>query len=136
MSKNSKQKTPIPIFITKLLEMLEVLPYFIQDQSANDYIKWAPDGDGFIITKITGFTEHILPKYFKHQNISSFIRQLNMYGFTKTRTEEWENIYINEHFQKGNKNALKKIQRKLPKNDIDKEMERPAEKDSLDKKQI
>lgn len=77
------------------------------------------DGDGFIIYKLTSFTQTVLPKYFKHQNISSFIRQLNMYGFTKSKREENENIYSNPFFQRGNKADLKKIQRKAQKEEID-----------------
>lgn len=48
-------------------------------------ISWTSSGDSFNIKNISKFTDEILPQYFKHRNFSSFIRQLNMYGFRKTR---------------------------------------------------
>lgn len=51
------------------------------------------------------FEKVILPKYYKHSNINSFIRQvqsqliqLNMYHFVKTKINGLKNEFYNEHF--------------------------------------
>lgn len=55
----------------------------VNDASNHDYINWMPDGESFYIVDKEGFEREILPKYFKHCKFSSFIRQLNMYGWHK-----------------------------------------------------
>ncbi len=47
-------------------------------------INWTEDGLGFYITNLDEFTRNVLPSYFKHNNLASFVRQLNLYG-AKTR---------------------------------------------------
>lgn len=37
-----------------------------------------------------------------------------MYDFNKVRSPEGDNVYTNPHFKRGNKNSLRKIQRKVP----------------------
>lgn len=64
---------------------------------------WHNDGIGFVIRSIDKFTECILPAYFKHSNFASFIRQLNMYGFSKKRSTKNENYYHHSKFQKNHK---------------------------------
>ncbi|KAJ9071130.1 Flocculation suppression protein [Entomophthora muscae] len=39
---------------------------------------------GFVIHSIREFQNNLLHSYFKHQNIESFFRQLNLYGFKRT----------------------------------------------------
>uniref|UniRef100_A0A8C5STA9 HSF-type DNA-binding domain-containing protein n=1 Tax=Laticauda laticaudata TaxID=8630 RepID=A0A8C5STA9_LATLA len=41
------------------------------------------NGQNFCILDEQRFAKELLPKYFKHNNLSSFIRQLNIYGFRK-----------------------------------------------------
>ncbi|KAA8915347.1 hypothetical protein TRICI_002509 [Trichomonascus ciferrii] len=55
----------------------------VNDPSNHEYINWMPDGESFYIVDKEGFEREILPKYFKHCKFSSFIRQLNMYGWHK-----------------------------------------------------
>lgn len=67
-----------PAFILKLWTM-------VNDESNSDYIKWTPDGESFKVLSKENFEKVVLPKYFKHSNYSSFVRQLNMYGWHKVQ---------------------------------------------------
>jgi len=46
---------------------------------------WTPAGDCFIIKNPVHFAEAVIPGFFKHNNFSSFVRQLNFYGFKKVK---------------------------------------------------
>ena len=41
----------------------------------------------FVVKDTEKFQSTIIPKFFKHNKISSFVRQLNFYGFRKVRSE-------------------------------------------------
>ena len=70
-------KTPNP-FISKIFRMLN-------DESAQAAICWGSWGrqDTVVIRDQTLLSTEVLPRYFKHGNVSSFVRQLNMYVPTK-----------------------------------------------------
>jgi hypothetical protein len=59
-------------FLKKCYEMVD-------DESTNSIISWSQTNDSFVIWDMTEFSVHLLPKYFKHSNSSSFVRQLNIY---------------------------------------------------------
>lgn len=84
-----------------------------QDPECQPYIEWLDSENGFNIVNVSGFSMHVLPIYFKHQNFSSFVRQLNMYGFAKVRGKDGENAYEHKYFKRGSKASIKKIQRKI-----------------------
>jgi hypothetical protein len=81
------------------------------DGSMSDIIAWSEDGSSFLIKDVTEFSQKILPKYFKHSNFQSFVRQLNMYDFHKCKNGE-ENSFYHNMFQRGKKHLLKEIHRK------------------------
>lgn len=63
-------------FVHKLYNM-------VVDSHYQHLISWAYTGSSFIVCNIMEFSRDVLPKHFKHNNFSSFVRQLNMYGFHK-----------------------------------------------------
>lgn len=100
-------------FVQKLYKMLE-------ECQGGNIVGWAPDGKTFLIVDQLEFAKSILPKYFKHQNFASFVRQLNKYDFHKVKTAAFEmysdtaSEFKHPDFQQGNVNALDKIKRKAP----------------------
>lgn len=56
----------------------------------------------------------MIRQYFNHFNLSSFIRQLNMYGFRKIHVQRGSRVeeYQNEHFLRNRRDLLKLIMRK------------------------
>lgn len=44
-------------------------------------IGFSPDGEFLEIHNVKILEDKVLGKYFRHQNVGSFIRQLNNYGF-------------------------------------------------------
>lgn len=71
----------------------------IQDKNNRCIIQWAVDGESFCIENLSEFCEKILPKYFKHTNFASFVRQLNMYDFHKNKNLS-DNSFNHPYFKK------------------------------------
>ncbi|XP_077504150.1 heat shock factor protein 1-like isoform X6 [Amblyomma americanum] len=79
------------------------------------------NGQSFIIHNQTQFAKELLPLYFKHNNMASFIRQLNMYGFRKVtnidqglRSDREEIEFFHNFFVRGQECLLEFIKRKVP----------------------
>lgn len=93
----------------------------INDPNCDDLIAWSDNGQSFIIMDPPKFSQE-LSKYFKHNNLSSFIRQLNMYGFRKVATIENSGLhpvtddlhFYHPDFIRDKPERLEAIKRKLP----------------------
>lgn len=77
-------------------------------------MRWGDGGETLIIADINQFSDEVLPIYFNHNNYSSFIRQLNMYGFRKENKEKKtkQEEYRHDDFKKDSPENLCKINRK------------------------
>ena len=63
-------------FLTKLYDIINDINY-------KDIISWNIEGTGIIIKNKKTLSQLVLPKFYNHHNYSSFVRQLNLYGFHK-----------------------------------------------------
>ncbi|KAL4273344.1 hypothetical protein GQ457_13G029790 [Hibiscus cannabinus] len=95
---------PAP-FLVKTYDMVD-------DSSTDDIVSWSSNKKSFVVWNPPEFARLLLPTYFKHNNFSSFIRQLNTYGFRKIDPEKWE--FANEEFVKDQRHLLKNIHRRKP----------------------
>ncbi|ONI10415.1 hypothetical protein PRUPE_4G046000 [Prunus persica] len=104
-----RTRSPAP-FLSKTYDLLEE-GAAEEGDSGKKIVSWNAEGSGFVVWSPAEFSELLLPKYFKHNNFSSFIRQLNTYqGFKKTSPRQWE--FKHERFQKGCRHMLVEITRK------------------------
>ncbi|KAF7727864.1 stress-responsive transcription factor hsf1 [Apophysomyces ossiformis] len=114
----------VPAFLNKLYNM-------VVDPTTDDLIRWSEDGSSFIVARHEQFAKKVLPRFFKHSNFSSFVRQLNMYGFHKVPhlqqgvllasdgSERWE--FSNPHFKRNQPDLLLLVTRKKGRDSEEKE---------------
>ena len=92
-------------FVHKLFTM-------VSDASTMDIFSWSADGTAVEVLDLERFVSDMLPVYFKHSNFSSFIRQLNTYGFSKTDSRTTSHAFTHPDFRRGDPDRLHLIQRK------------------------
>lgn len=108
----SSAKDDAPMFLRKAFHIVNTC-----DPSV---ASWSEDGLSFYVKDQDRFATEIIPKCFKHNHFSSFVRQLNFYGFRKLREDHIELDTVDESkskwchfrhpkFQRGRSDLLKEI---------------------------
>jgi hypothetical protein len=106
----------VPIFLQKAYHMIDTCDTTI--------CSWSEDGLTFIVKNTHLFETTIIPQFFKHNKFSSFVRQLNFYGFRKVKFSNSLRIdhqleketakywrFRHDKFRRGRKDLLTEIKR-------------------------
>ncbi|KAF9404959.1 hypothetical protein BGZ94_003837 [Podila epigama] len=100
------------MFIDKLFKMVE-------DPAIQHLIAWAKEGDMFYVFNCIELSTSVLPKFFKHNNWQSFVRQLNIYRYDREEsnmnrrnpeTQRWQ--FYHPDFQRDQPHLRSNIKRK------------------------
>lgn len=85
---------PFPLKLHIILKILE--------EEGNDcIISWLPHGRAFVIHNPSRFEQEVVKRFFKHSQISSFRRQLNLYGFLRLSNGRDTGAYYHQLFLRG-----------------------------------
>mmetsp|Transcript_135345 Transcript_135345/g.201296 ORF Transcript_135345/g.201296 Transcript_135345/m.201296 type:complete len:238 (-) Transcript_135345:88-801(-) len=108
-SLGKKKKSFLNKFLTKTYHMI--------DKCDPSIASWSCGGESFTVFDVDAFEKTVLPSYFNHSKFSSFIRQLNFYGFQKLRSDPDLQVHTtavrfsHEYFRKGEPDMLHRITR-------------------------
>ena len=98
-----------------IVQFLKSLSEMLEDPANAAIIGWEDEGTTIRIYDSAKLAAEVFPKYFNHNNIPSFVRQLNLYHFKKVL--EGPNILKFQHpeFKKGHPELLRNIVRQKKK---------------------
>ena len=99
-----KNKRCFPVLLHDALDNID-------KDGQGDIIGWQPHGRCFSIRWVQLFEEVIMPKYFNQAKLSSFQRQLNLYGFKRITQGVDRGSYYHEAFLRGKPDLARIIKR-------------------------
>lgn len=119
-SQHTSKRDVLP-FLQKLYDMITAC-----DAAEPNLAQWTSDGSMFVVKDPKRFAKDIIPQYYDHSNLNSFVRQLNYYDFSKVKTKPPRKVdfdkstakhitFCNTNFKQGETELLSEIKRSTKK---------------------
>ena len=102
--RNDLTGTTFPIKLHTILKQLH-------NEGSEDIVSWLPHGRSFQIHNVRVFEQVIMKRFFRQSKISSFRRQLNLYGFQRVHYGRDIGSYYHRYFLRGKPHLAKHIVR-------------------------
>ena len=89
----------------------EQLMAILDNETYANVLAWMPDGKAFTIVDPKTFTKEHMPRLFNIRNMSSFVRKLSRWGFSRVHEKATLNsdIFKHKNFQRGNQDLCAQI---------------------------
>lgn len=95
----------MPPFLTKLYDILS-------DPALSPIVSWDSSGRSFVVHDAPSFASDVLPKFWRHNNTRSFVRQLNNYCFVRSPANLMgTQAFSHQCFVRGRRELLSQISR-------------------------
>lgn len=93
-------------FPEKLMNMLDR-----ESHSRRDVVSWSVHGRSFVVRRPRAFATEVMPDHFRQSKLTSFQRQLNLYGFRRITQGRDAGAYYHELFLRGRPHLSAMMQR-------------------------
>lgn len=81
----------------------------VEEEGLDRVVSWYPHGRSFMIHRPKEFVETLLPRFFKQSKLTSFHRQLNLYGFLRITSDHDRGCHYHPLFLRGRPEIAKII---------------------------
>ncbi len=85
---------PFPLKLHELLEKVD-------EEGLQHIVSWQPHGRAFVVREPKTFVADLMPRFFRQTKLTSFQRQLNLYGFSRLTRGADAGGYYHELFLRG-----------------------------------
>lgn len=92
-------------------EKLHVMLSSVEHDGNSHIVSWQAHGRCFVVHKPKEFVSTVMPKYFRQTKLTSFQRQLNLYGFCRLTSGRDRGGYYHELFLRGRPFLCKRMMR-------------------------
>ena len=108
-SVGGQASTSVPPFVIKLYDL-------VTQPETDGIVCWGSTGNSFLLLDTRLFSQLVLPMHFKHDNLRSFERQLNIYGFQRCIAQPTEHAleFFHPKFRRDQRDLLLEIKRSQP----------------------
>ena len=79
---------------------------------AEVHCQWSADGNYVVVLDAVAFASEVCPRYYRHSNFDSFKKNMNLYGFVKSKRTNCgsrRHVFSHEHFLKGREDLLARV---------------------------